>query len=380
MAASSLFLSNDVVRKMSVQQERDDDDDLSSFFAEIDNLKITDDSYDDDDKGHSEDPKYVKEAAVLQSQEFQTNNNNNNNRRTSRWGPKLNDEKSDSTKSTTCSFVEVDDRQAELKDEKETSTNSRALETNKQKWKDFKNTKSDSRSKDSKTQRKPISISLTKKDVKKAKQKKLRNAVFQNYNDEPTSNPTVATVQSALPQEFRIPSWCLVLDTCSLLDNGSYGAMKDLYNIATAVASSSSQTTGGTIEGKEPIQIIVPYMVWNELDYRNKSSTLTDDDRYQARRAVRLLNEFASPFSTTGAAVKERGDRAGFFQVFASQTRSEMEQSAKELNQEVKLTNDDYILLCAVQQQNQRRESATSSKSGTKNTRTALLLILTLFY
>lgn len=312
----------------SQQTAQDDDDDLVSFFAEIDNLKITDS---DEDKGDAQDSKN-KHTVVVAKAEPQSCQKQENDTTTLEKKLYKDDEPAENTEKSN----DYMNTKSTIKKEKQQLIQ-RASSTQ-QKWREFHDSKTENVS--GITDRKPISMSLTKKDVKNAKRKKKKNVFQSQYKIE---NDVASTdiEQSTLPKELRTPSWCLVLDTCSLLDNRSYDALQDLYDIAAAVASQT------TIQGKEPIQIVVPYMVWNELDYRMKSSSLGEDDKYQARRAVRLLNDFASAVNSDG------------YQYFHSQTRSEMEQSSKGRDKSITITNDEYILLCATQKKQQ--ECSTSN-------------------
>ncbi|GFH45507.1 hypothetical protein CTEN210_01981 [Chaetoceros tenuissimus] len=314
----------------SKQTAQEDDDDLASFFAEIDNLKITDDS--DEDEGDVQDSKN-KHTVVVAKAELQSCQKQENDTTTLEKKQYNKDDEPGENSEKCNDFMNT---KSTIKKEKQQLIQ-RASSTQ-QKWREFHDSKTENGS--DITDRKPISMSLTKKDVKKAKRKKKKN-IFQSQDKIDDAVASTDTVQSTLPKELRTPSWCLVLDTCSLLDNRSYDALQDLYDIATAVASQA------IIQGKEPIQIVVPYMVWNELDYRMKSSSLGEDDKYQARRAVRLLNDFASTVNSDG------------FQYFHSQTRSEMEQSSKERDKSITITNDEYILLCATQKKQQ--ECSTSN-------------------
>lgn len=317
----------------SKQTAQEDDDDLASFFAEIDNLKITDS---DEDKGDIQDSKNKHTAVVVAKAEPESCQKQENDMTTLEKKPRKDDWPAESTEKS--DFMTT---KSTIKKEKQQLIQ-RASSTQ-QKWREFHDSKTENAS--GITDRKPISMSLTKKDVKKAKRKKKQN-IFQTQDKIGDTVASTVIEQSTLPKELRTPSWCLVLDTCSLLDNRSYDALQDIHDIARAVASQT------TIQGKEPIQIVVPYMVWNELDYRIKSPSLGEDDKYQARRAVRLLNDFASTVNSDG------------FQYFLSQTRLEMEQSSKDRDKSITITNDEYILLCATQKNQQECDTSNTVMSA----------------
>jgi len=238
--------------------------------------------------------------------------------------------------------------------------------------------------------RKPISFSLSKKDIKKAKKKQnkkvakkvLEKEAATGAGDEDTFK--IGSASHIIPQELQIPSWILVLDTCALLE--SYEIIQDIYHCAQDMSNHIQEYGIRHDDTMEPIQIVIPYMIWNELDYRTKATALEEDDRFKARRAVRMLKEFASSSSssTQSADLAMRGRERrqelqgedGDFQIFRFQSRIEMDQSRvrHELSSgmsvtsrtdTVKWTNDDYILLCALQLQQQQQGQAGENNSAT---------------
>jgi rRNA-processing protein FCF1 len=98
------------------------------------------------------------------------------------------------------------------------------------------------------------------------------------------------------PNHHLLPQWIAVLDTCAILESyESVCAMILLAKEAAAATGADSshflhQHPASRAFVSEALTIVVPYTVWDELDYRSKE---IDDEhqRYKARRAARMLTE-----------------------------------------------------------------------------------------
>ena len=273
--------------------------------------------------------------------------------------------------------------------------------------------------------RKPISFSLGKKDVLKAKKKKKKKKKKAATNDvfgvggieteTTTSNERGdrnCNHYANIPTELRIPSWTLILDTCAILE--SYATILEIYKHAHIMMDRIRKYGIRHNDPMEPIQIVIPRIVWNELDYRVKAKSLGEKEQFKARRAVRMLNECAfaststsSPNSNsnssvpTGTRTRTRQgnyhpNEEGILQIFKCQSRSEMEESKIpsndrpqgeantrtntniNINSTMEWRNDDYILSCALQQKAYAEEAIQMDDADTLLAFEARVVLITL--
>ena len=87
----------------------------------------------------------------------------------------------------------------------------------------------------------------------------------------------------------------------------------------------------------EPIHIVIPAMVWSELDYQSKSKSSEATTAFAAREATRMLRD-----ELESEVISNRG-------VVRSQSLLEARQAGGNyLPKDSKHTNDDHILVCAM--------------------------------
>ena len=242
------------------------------------------------------------------------------------------------------------------------------------------------------TGRKPISFSMgvgttaKKKNIGKVRSKINRRQRQENrsettslaFGDEtPSSPPPLAQQKDQLAPliSLILPQWVAVLDTCAVLE--SYEAVCDMFQLARGASvgtlnsyqqhplgvGSHTDTTTADVNFQphfvpETLTIVVPYTVWDELDYRSKE---IDDEhqRFKARRAARMLtDELRNPrldHKTIGnpfAQFKRERETPSI----RSQSRIESHRAVKEfllLSKTSGISNDDKILACALWEQDQ---------------------------
>ena len=365
---------------MSNKEEDTCNRELEDFFDQIDNLKITDDDDDDNKEQHDK--------------------NNNADHVVGRV------DNPTSRRPHEPSLSPATTRTHTFKTKKKPLIGN--AESNRMAWQTFNattlntssanatSTSTSSRTTETAEDRKPVSFSLSKKDIKKAKKKKNKKVAKKLLEAATVADEDTFKIGSAsrhtIPQELQIPSWILVLDTCALLE--SYEIIQDIYHCAQDMLDQIQESGIRHDDPMEPIQIVIPYMIWNELDYRTKATALEENDRFKARRAVRMLKEFASSSSSSAQSAglmrgrerrQELQGEDGDFQIFRSQSRIEMDQSrvCHELSSgmsvtsrtdTVEWTNDD-ILLCALQQQQQQRHAGENNSATAFDPRIVLVTL-----
>ncbi len=120
--------------------------------------------------------------------------------------------------------------------------------------------------------------------------------------------------------------------------------MKNLINLATnasdaCIKALQNQRTAALMITivDEPIHIVIPVMVWNELDYQSKSKSSEATTMYAAREVIRMLRD-----ELESEVISNRG-------VVRSQSLLEARQAGDNyLRKDSKYTNDDHILACAM--------------------------------
>ena len=262
-------------------QVRDDDSLLDEFFAEIENLKIRDEIEDSE------------VGARIQAES-----------------------KSENKRTEIFNHTQTKSRRQNLlpqKHEQQKSMIDRA-ENTRSNWKKFVIQEAPPSS-ISATGRKPISFSIGAGAIgkKKKKNEKGRPKVSRHghqettsttislvFGDETTSSSTsMAQPKGELlplrgPDCLLLPQWIAVLDTCALLE--SYESVRVLIKLANDAAASalgapnSNHFSSTSTSFCEALSIVVPYTVWDELDYRSKVIT-DENEKYKARRAARMLND-----------------------------------------------------------------------------------------
>jgi hypothetical protein len=369
---------------MSNKEEDTCNRELEDFFDQIDNLKITDDDDDDDDNKEQHDKNNNADHVVVRV-------DNPTSRQPHEPSLSLATTRTHTFKTKKKSLIgKAESNQMAWQTFNATTLNTSSANAT--------STSTSSRTTETAEVRKPVSFSLSKKDIKKAKKKKDKKVAQKLLETATVADEDTFKIGSAprhiIPQELQIPSWILVLDTCALLE--SYEIIQDIYHCAQDMLDHIQESGIRHDDPMEPIQIVIPYMIWNELDYRTKATALEENDRFKARRAVRMLKELASsPSSSAQSAGLMRGRERrqelqgedGVFQIFRSQSRIEMDQSRvrHELSSgmsvtsrtdTVEWTNDDYILLCALQQQQRQQRHAGENNSATAFDPSIVLLTL----
>jgi len=234
--------------------------------------------------------------------------------------------------------------------------------------------------------------------IKSTKDKKKEKKKVKQPSNVDTNNTTAATtlqINNSSIVSHDCPSWTLIVDTCSLLQQNDMHSIHFLIQLAKSAISNNTNQTINQLHTPlyEPISIIIPYVVWGELDYiskkmnKNKNSSLELDEEeveknemnsHLARKAIRMLRdelelsqhinsrEGVSPSSASSNNVLPRSSG-----VLHSQSIVESNEAAdKYLSKEIQVTNDDYILACALMENEKYKQSSNtfdtlgSSKAG----------------
>lgn len=346
-------------------QTQDDDSLLDEFFAEIENLTITDENDDGE------------EAFNKKGKRTTTSNHTQKG---------LRNEKS------------------RLKKQEQQKLMIGRAETTRENWKKFTIEEASSLTSPSSIGtkgRKPISFSIgastngkkKKKNPKKQtktsrhhRQEKRSEAMSMAFSDETTAAQT--PVERKLPlshgHDFSLPpQWIVVLDTCALLE--SYDSVCDMIKLAKDAAACAE----GTLDTSffEALTVVVPYTLWDELDYRSKVVS-DEEQKFKARRATRMLSvelcrqeseQYSSDFATHKSDVP-------MISSIRSQSRIESHHAIEKFillstaSIEKILANDDKILACALWEQDQLakvRAQAHASNLYNDTTATGGVVLIT---
>ena len=175
-------------------------------------------------------------------------------------------------------------------------------------------------------------------------QSKRESEIIANYKN--NRNEVLASTPSIIHEQdsYNCPRWTLIIDTCALIDDNGIGVQK-LIHMANAAAH---QCNTGLIS--EPINIVIPFKVWGELDYQSKkkeeestTEESTKNNAYAARKAIRILRDELE--------VSNQGDISNNIipTILRSQSLLESNKAASRfLPKDSQPTNDDYILACAM--------------------------------
>lgn len=175
---------------------------------------------------------------------------------------------------------------------------------------------------------------------------------------------------NCLSSQALCPSWKLVIDTSSLVNDNGF-EMQRLMDLASHIAlkryewqsqnPSIRQYSASNAIEEEPIQIIIPYKVWSELEYQSKSEN--SDLAYSARTVMRMLRDELQQGSNQGDDLSKIAPG----RVIHSQTLVESQNAAKKfVMHEVtpNPTNDDHIVACALIEQEKCATEANSLAGG----------------
>eukprot|EP00536_Pseudo-nitzschia_multiseries_P006801 jgi/Psemu1/16149/gm1.16149_g len=247
-------------------------------------------------------------------------------------------------------------------------------------WTKFSISQSSAASSTTSTSRKPISFSL---NTGKKKAKKLSSTQTEKISRRQENVPAVSlgfgddcdpsapvpfsqqqTTQQRPPLFFQyhmLPRWIAVIDTCALLE--SFGSVCDIIDLAKQAQAGASAPTNANM-CFESITIVIPYTVWDELDYRSKE---IDDEhhKYKARRAARLLTDELKQLQKQqqhlpqeeGSSITDNYNHQP--SILRTQSRSEAHRATDEFlfqgpsSSSGSINNDDRILACALHEQQQ---------------------------
>jgi len=143
----------------------------------------------------------------------------------------------------------------------------------------------------------------------------------------------------------QCPRWTLIIDTCCLIHDNGMGIQNiiDLANHAANAhirAQNQKNVALATPTVDEPIDIVIPFKVWSELEYQSKSAE--PKNAYAARTVMRMLRD----------ELESNGINAnGSSKCNALRSQSLLESrdaAAKFLSKDFQSTNDDHILACAL--------------------------------
>ena len=221
--------------------------------------------------------------------------------------------------------------------------------------------------------RREVIKSSTKDKKKRKKDKPPSNSDDTDTASLPINNPSIIS--------HDCPSWTLIIDTCSLLQQNGIQSINNIIRLAkTAISNNTNQTTNQLHTPLyEPISIVIPYVVWGELDYQSKlnkvnSSKLEEGEAeknetnaHTARRAIRMLHDELK--------LSQQIDRVGYSSVSLNNVPSSRggvlhSQSLVESNEAADkypsrlYTNDDYILACALKE-NEKYKQKSNNTFGT---------------
>mmetsp|Transcript_13952 Transcript_13952/g.21280 ORF Transcript_13952/g.21280 Transcript_13952/m.21280 type:complete len:347 (+) Transcript_13952:163-1203(+) len=194
-----------------------------------------------------------------------------------------------------------------------------------------------------------FSLSISKTSVKKKKQANSKRAA--------KIKPQVATSKPApAPASLMPPRWIVVLDTCAWIKS-----FDCVCQILVTAAQQQQHSPSGIATEEEPIVVVIPYILWTELDHQSKQSD--EILRYKARRAVRRLNE---------ELVKDDSNS-----IIRSQSRDEMNQAAvrHSFHRDSINNNDDHILVCAQEEQRLAVSGSNADPQVQQDTRVVLLTL-----
>ena len=210
-----------------------------------------------------------------------------------------------------------------------------------------------------------ISFQISRKKKKKKVKQPPNNVDVNNTTD--TALPINETSTS---HSHDCPSWTLILDTCSLLQQNGIHSIQKLIELAHfAITNNTNQTTNQLHTPLyEPIRIVIPYVVWGELDYISKKMNKNNNNSLEegeveknetnasiARRAIRMLRDELELSQQINRADIQGSvpsnilpSRSG---VIHSQSLVESNKAANRyLSKDLQSTNDDYILACALKE------------------------------
>ena len=202
--------------------------------------------------------------------------------------------------------------------------------------------------------------------------------------------PKATTAPFPLPYAPPTTTWIVVLDTCAVLE--FYESVCGIIHLARQAhqqqqhrqhiaPSDSSVSLAVKVQAvTDPITIVIPYAVWNELDYQSEKKN--KNQKYKARRAARMLiNE-----------LKEQQQQRSV--IIGTRSAAVRSQSCKEMNQAVewflkstmtaletkeavaaavaaptamKIWNDDRILACALYEKDQLLTSKAVNSTDSEN-------------
>ena len=164
-------------------------------------------------------------------------------------------------------------------------------------------------------------------------------------SDARTTSASPPVINADYDLGIGCPRWTLIIDTCCLIEDNGAG-VKDLINLATNASDANIKARQNrhtsalmTTIADEPIHIVIPAMVWSELEYQSKSkSSEATTTAFAAREATRMLRD-----ELESEVISNRG-------VVRSQSLLEARQAGDIyfLSKDIKYTNDDHILACAM--------------------------------
>lgn len=249
--------------------ETEDDKTLQAFFDEVDKLSIND-------------------ADSIQSSAAVADNDTEENKTTKRDGD------------------DVDDNVSHINSKNEKKHIIANAKHNQKAWSEFKkldlndNTAGGSGS----SENDKISFQIKSTKDKKKKKKKDRPPP-NNVDTNNTTDKTFSINDISTSHSHDCPSWTLIIDTCSLLQQNGIHSIHHLIKLAkSAISNNTNQTTNQLHTPLyESISIVIPYVVWGELDYiskkMNKNNNNLDEEEvaknemnaHLARSAIRMLRD-----------------------------------------------------------------------------------------
>ena len=224
-----------------------------------------------------------------------------------------------------------------------------------------------------------ISFKIQSDKSKSKKKNRCASQPSSGISDKPTqrdkrtdTDTTTTTIESdsSYITLHLCPCWTLVIDTSAFINDNGFEAQK-LIDLANHVSltrfkhqrqhDNKREYSSKNAIVEEPIQIIIPYKVWNELEYQSKSDD--SDLAFSARTVIRMLKDELKQNSVHTAA-----DINGPDKVVKAQTLVQSQDASKRFvlhEFSSKPTNDDHILACAlVEQEKWAPNSVASVTSG----------------
>ena len=238
-----------------------------------------------------------------------------------------------------------------------------------------------------------ISFQITNNKKKKKKKDKT------GYVDNTTATATLQINDIPTNHSNDCPSWVLIIDTCSFLEQNGIQTIHHLMELAKSTISNNANQTTNQLHTPlyEPISIVIPYVVWGELDYQSKLNKVNNNNLEEgevekneinaqtARRAIRMLRDELELSQQINSRAGLPGSSVSSINVPRSSgvlhSQSIVESNAaadKYLSKEIQVTNDDYILACALMENEEYKSNNAFGTSSSSSSAAGGVVVITI--